>query len=77
MLGMVRVDGSPDTVAASLHHDIMSPCTVACLLCVTSRSVLYCHRPAVSMSYTHLILAIRCVWPVLYAFNVLPAPRAW
>jgi hypothetical protein len=29
------------------------------------------------MSCTHLMLAIRHVWLVLYAFNALPAPRAW
>jgi hypothetical protein len=29
------------------------------------------------MSCTHLMPAIRCVWPVTYAFNALPAPHAW
>jgi hypothetical protein len=32
---------------------------------------------AASMSCTHLMPAIRCVWPVTYAFNALPAPHAW
>jgi hypothetical protein len=77
MRGMVRVDGSPGTVAASLHRGIKSPCTVACPLRVSSRSTPYCHRPAVSMYCTYLILAIRCVWLGLYVFNVLPAPRDW
>jgi hypothetical protein len=54
-----RVDGSPDIVAASQHSVVESPCTVACLLHVTSRSMLYYHCPTVSMSCTHLMLAIR------------------
>jgi hypothetical protein len=71
-----RVDRSPSTVAASLHSGVESPYTVACPLCVTNRSVPYCRCPVVSMSCTHLILAIRRVWLVLYAFNALPAPCA-
>jgi hypothetical protein len=31
----------------------------------------------VSMSCTHLMLAMRCVWLVLYVFNALPAPCAY
>jgi hypothetical protein len=31
----------------------------------------------VSMSCTHLMSDIRCIWHVTYAFNALPAPRAW
>jgi hypothetical protein len=57
-----RVDGSPGTIAALLHSAIESPCTVACPLCVTSRLTLYYHRLVVSMSCTHLMLPIRCVW---------------
>jgi hypothetical protein len=50
MRGMVRVDGLPDTIAVSLHRGVRSPHTVACPLHVTSRSMLYCHRLAASMS---------------------------
>jgi hypothetical protein len=57
-----RVDGSPDTVAASRHNSVKSRCTVAYPLRVTSRSVSYCRRLAVSMSYTHLM---RCLLRVL------------
>jgi hypothetical protein len=76
MRDIMRVDGSSSTVAALLRSGVRSPRTVACLLRMSNRSVLYCHRPAASMSYMHLISAIRCVWLVTYAFNALPAPRA-
>jgi hypothetical protein len=66
-----RVDGSLGTVAASLHSGVESPCTVACPLHMTNRSTPYYHHPATSMCCTHLILAIRQVWLVLYTFNVL------
>jgi hypothetical protein len=56
-----RVDGSPGTVAASLHSGVKSRCTVAYPLCVTTRSVSYCRRLAVSMSYTHLMCCLFCV----------------
>jgi hypothetical protein len=72
-----RVDESLDTVAVSLHNGVESPCTVVCPLRVTSRSAPYCHRSAMSISCTYLMLVICRVWLVLYIFNVLPAPRAW
>jgi hypothetical protein len=71
-----RVDGSLSTAVASLHSGVESPYTVACPLRVTSRSALYYRRPTVSISCTHLMLAICHIWLVLYAFNVVPAPRA-
>jgi hypothetical protein len=74
---MVRVDGSPGIVATLLHHGVKSPHTVACLLHVTSRSAPYCHCHVVSMSCIYLMLVIHCIWLVLYAYNVLPALRAW
>jgi hypothetical protein len=77
MRGMVWADGSLGTIAALLHHGVKSPHTVVCLLRVASRSTSYYRCPAVSISYTHLMLAICCVWLVLYTINVLPAPRAW
>jgi hypothetical protein len=77
MRDMVWVDGSPGTVVALLRCGIRSPYTVAYPLHMSSRSVLYCHRPAASMSCMHLMPAIRCVWPITYAFNALPASRAW
>jgi hypothetical protein len=69
---IVRVDGSSGTVVA-----VRSPHTVAYLLRLSTRSMMYCRHPAASMSFTHLMPDIRCVWPVTYTFNVLPAPRAW
>jgi hypothetical protein len=69
------VDGSLGTVVVLLHRGVESPCTVAYPLRVTSRYVLYCCHPIVSMSYMHLMLVVRHVWLVLYAFNALPAPR--
>jgi hypothetical protein len=57
-----RDDGSPNTVAALLHSVVKSPCTVAYPLCVTSRLAPYYHRPAVSISCTHLMLPIRHIW---------------
>jgi hypothetical protein len=74
---IVQVDGSPGTIAALLRHGVRSPHIVACPLCMSGRSAPYCRRPAASISRTHLMPAIRRVWPVTYAFNVLPAPRAW
>jgi hypothetical protein len=53
-----RVDGSPDIVAALLHNDSESPCTVAWPLCVTSWSAPYCHCLDVSIYFTHLM---RCL----------------
>jgi hypothetical protein len=44
---------------------------------VTSRSAPYYRRPAASISCTHLMPAIHCIWHATYAFNTLPAPRAW
>jgi hypothetical protein len=72
-----RVDGSPGTVVALLHSGVESPYTVACPLHVTSRSASYCRCPSMSMFCMHLMLTIRRVWLVLYAFNALPASRAW
>jgi hypothetical protein len=77
MRDIVRVDGSSDTVAVLLCRGVRSPCTVACQLRMSARSVLYCHRPTASMSYTYLMPVIRCVWLVTYTFNALPAPRVW
>jgi hypothetical protein len=76
MRDIVRVDGSPGTVAALLRCG-RSPRTVACLLHLSHRSAPYCRRPAASMSCTYLMPVIHCVWPVTYAFNALHAPRAW
>jgi hypothetical protein len=72
-----RVDGSPGNIAVSLHNGVESTCSVTYKLRVTSRSTSYYHRPGVSISCIHLMLAIRRIWLVLYAFNALPAPRAW
>jgi hypothetical protein len=72
-----RIDRSPDTVVASPHSGVESPCTVVYPLHVTSMSALYCCHLDVSMSCTHLMFAIHHVWLVLYAFNALPTPRAW
>jgi hypothetical protein len=58
MCNIVRVDGSPGTVATSLHRGVWSPHTVTFPLRVTSRYALYCHRPATSMSCAHLM---RCL----------------
>jgi hypothetical protein len=77
MRNIVRVDGSPGTVAALLCHGVRSPHTVSCPLSMSGRSTLYCRRPAAPMSYMYLMPDIHCVWPITYAFNVLPAPRAW
>jgi hypothetical protein len=77
MRDIVRVDGLPDTVAASLRHGVRSPRIVACPLRMSNKSAPYCHRHAALMSYMHLMPAIRCVWLVTYVFNVLFAPRAW
>jgi hypothetical protein len=71
-----RVDGASDTVVALLHRGVRSSRTVACQLRMSGRSTSYYHRHASSMSCTHLIPVIRCVWPITYTFNVLPAPRA-
>jgi hypothetical protein len=71
MRGMVQVDRSPDTLAASLHRGVKSPSAVACPLHVTSRFALYCRYPAVLISCTYLMLVIHCVWLVMCAFNVL------
>jgi hypothetical protein len=76
MCDIVRVDGSPGTVAVSLHHGVRSPRTVACPLHMSSGSVSYYHCSAVSMSCTHLMPTIHHVWPVTYTFNALSAPRA-
>jgi hypothetical protein len=76
MCDIIWVDGSPGIVAALLRHGIRSPRAVACLLCMSSRSVPYCHRPTTLISCTPLMPAIRCVWPVTYAFNALPTARA-
>jgi hypothetical protein len=57
-----QVDGSTGTVAALLHNVIESPYTIVCSLCVTSRLAPYCRRPAVSMSCTHLMQHICCIW---------------
>jgi hypothetical protein len=77
MRDIIRIDGSPRTIAALLCHCVRSPCTIACLLRMSDRSALYYHRPVASMSCTYLMPAIRHVWPVTYAFNALPALRAW
>jgi hypothetical protein len=77
MHDIVRVDGSPGTVAALPHRGVRSPHTVACMLHMSGRSVPYCRCPVASMSYTHLMHVIRYVWPVTYTFNALLAPRAW
>jgi hypothetical protein len=77
MRDIVWVDGSPGTIAALLRRDVRSPRTVACSLHMSSRSASYCRRPTASMSCTHLILPIHCVWPITYTFNVMPIPRAW
>jgi hypothetical protein len=55
IVDIVRVDGSPGTVAASLHYGVRPPCNFACPLRVTSRSALYYHHPNASMSYTHVM----------------------
>jgi hypothetical protein len=77
MCDIVWVDGSSGTVAAWLRRGVRSPRTIACPLHMSSRSAPYYHRPAASMSCTHLIPTIHCVWPITYAFNALPTPRAW
>jgi hypothetical protein len=77
MRDIVRVNGSPNTVAALLCHGISSPHTVACPLRMSSRSTPYCHRPAASTSCMHLMPVIHCIWPVTYTFNALPAPHVW
>jgi hypothetical protein len=74
---IVQVDGSPGSVAALLCRGVKSPPTVSCPLRMSGRSVPYYHRPTTSMSYTHLMPGIRCVWHVTYVFNALPAPHAW
>jgi hypothetical protein len=43
---------------------------------MSGRSVPYYHHPTVSMSCMYLMPAIRCVWPITYVFNALPALRA-
>jgi hypothetical protein len=60
---------------AALWRQVTSHC--ACPLHMPGRSTLHCRRPALSMCCMHLMPAIRCVWLVTYAFNALPAPRAW
>jgi hypothetical protein len=77
MHDIVRVDGSPGTVVTLLRRGVRSPHTVACPLCMSGRSAPYCRRTTASMSCTHLMPVIRCVWPITYAFNALSAPRAW
>jgi hypothetical protein len=77
MHDIVWVDGSSGTVAALLLRGVRSPHTIACLLHMSGMSAPYCHRPIMSISCTHLMPAIRYVWPVTYAFNALPAPRSW
>jgi hypothetical protein len=72
-----RIDESHDTIASLLHNNVESPCTVACPLCVINRPALYCRRPAVSISCTHLILFIHIVWLVLNTFNTMPTLRVW
>jgi hypothetical protein len=77
MRDMVRLDGSPGTVAALLRHGVRSPRIVACPLRMSDKLASYYHRHAALMSCTHLMPDIRCVWPVTYAFNALHALRAW
>jgi hypothetical protein len=77
MHDIVRIDRSLGTVAALLRRGVRSPHTVACPLRMSGRYVPYYRRPAMSMSCTHLEPTIRCVWPVTYVFNALPAPHAW
>jgi hypothetical protein len=72
MHNMVRVDGSPDTVAALLCRGARSHHIVACPLRMSCKSASYCHRPAASISCMHLMPVIRCVWPITYIFNALP-----
>jgi hypothetical protein len=57
-----QIEGSPDTVAALLHSAIESPCTLACMLCMTGRPALYYHHLAMSMSCMYLMLPICHVW---------------
>jgi hypothetical protein len=76
MRDIVLIDGSPGTLVALLRCGIRSPRTVVCPLHMSNRYTPYCHRPATSMSCTHLMPVMRCVWPVTYAFNALSAPRA-
>jgi hypothetical protein len=77
MSDIVRVDGLPGTVTVLLRHGFRSPRTVACPLRMFGRSASYCHSPTASISCTQLMPTIRCIWPITYAFNALPAPRAW
>jgi hypothetical protein len=77
MHNIVRVNGPPGTVAALLRCGVRSPRTVACPLRMSGRFVSYCRRLAASMSCMYLMSVIRCVWPVTYIFNALPAPRSW
>jgi hypothetical protein len=73
MRDMVRVDGVPDTVAALMRCGVTSRRNIACPLRMSCRSTSYYRRPTTSMSYTHLMSVIRCVWSVTHAFNALPA----
>jgi hypothetical protein len=77
MRDIIRVDGSPGTVAALLRRVVWSPHTIACILCMSDRSASFYRHPAAPISCTHLMSIIRCVWPVTYAFNALSAPCAW
>jgi hypothetical protein len=77
MCDIVRVDRSSGTVAALLLHGVRSPRIVACSLHISGRSTPYYRCPITSISCTHLMPAIRCVWPITYAFIALAAPRAW
>jgi hypothetical protein len=72
MRNMVRVDGSPGTVAALLCRGARSHHTVACPLRMSYRSASYYHRLAASISFMHLMHVIHCVWPITYIFNALP-----
>jgi hypothetical protein len=69
--------GSPDTVAALLRRDVRSHHIVAYPLRTSGRSASFCRCLATPISCMHLMPAIRCVWPVTYTFNALPAPCAW
>jgi hypothetical protein len=61
IVDIVQVDGSPNTVAASLHRGVRSPRTVACSLRMTSRSTSNYRHLVASMSCMYLIPVIRCV----------------
>jgi hypothetical protein len=58
MRDIVRVDGSPSTVAALLHRGVRSPHTVACPLHMSGRSAPY-----------YIVRSPSCRVNVLYAFN--------